>query len=78
MGEAEGKAWAALAVRELGKASAEIATGVANGGGLFTLVHVRNARKAADEAIKCLVYAVGHLKDAKEADRVIAEEKNDV
>ena len=68
MDEARGKAWAALAVRELGTASAEVATGIGNGGGLFTLVHVRNAKKKAEEAIKCLAYAEGHLKDADPSD----------
>ena len=64
MDEAEGRAWAAVAVRELGAASAEIASGLGNGGALVTLAHVRNAKKKAEEAIKCLVYAEGHLKDA--------------
>lgn len=64
MDEIQGKAFAALAVCELGAASAEIAIGIGSGGGYFTLVHVRIAKKKAEEAIRLLVNAEGHLKDS--------------
>ena len=64
MNEVQAKAYAALAVRSLGQASAEIANGIGNGSGFYTLTHIRGAQAAVAEATRCLANAEAHLEGA--------------
>lgn len=57
----EGTGWAALAVRELGRASYEVAEGLRRDDAGATLSHVQTARSAVEKALHHLTIAEAYL-----------------